>query len=322
MGSLGPTMGSRIRGAMLGLVVGDALGVPVEFRPRSERRNDPVIGMRGHGTHNQPAGTWSDDGSLALITAECLLGGYDPDAIMEGFRRWLQEAYWTAHGRVFDVGRATGDAIARYAEWKRSGSKRGEGDEWGGTEEFSNGNGSLMRIMPLSLFAHRMETPMVIARSFEISGLTHAHIRSNLCCAYFSLLVQALLQEVDLTDAMQHASRALTPAVPPEEAPNLSRILSGQILLAPESAVRSDGYVVHTLEAGLWCCHQFAEFREAVLGAVNLGDDTDTTGAVTGALAGLIHGEESILKEWVDALAGKEKIVDLVGRFAAHLLRE
>lgn len=299
-----PKFRDQIIGGVIGLVVGDALGVPVEFFSRESLRHNPVSGMRGYGTHGQPAGTWSDDSSLALVTLQSLLGGYSPKAIMTGFQKWRSDNHMTPHGQVFDIGVTTAHAIRRAAHGV-------EPVLCGGASESENGNGSLMRILPLSIFVSRRDSAEIIRRSFEISSLTHAHFRSRLCCAYYSLLVRGILDGMDLERAMQEATRDLDPAIPPEERKILASILDGTVLERDERYISSGGYVVHTLEASLWCCHRYPDFSAAVLAAVNLGADSDTTGAVTGGLAGLIHGFGSIPQEWVEQLARSGEVLRL-----------
>jgi len=310
------TLSERIVGSVLGLAVGDAVGVPVEFKNREELAQAPVTDMTGHGTYDQPPGTWSDDSSLALATADSLIeNGYDPPDMMRRFHAWLTTAYMSPHGEVFDVGIATRGAIARYAH----GQPR---EAWGGRGERDNGNGSLMRIAPLSCAVHRLATATVVARSVEVSALTHAHPRSTMCCAYFSLLMRGLLDGQPLLAAMLEASGELRAYVPAEELGALKRVLDGSIVQARRDEVQGSGYVVHCLEASLWAAHRAADYREAVLLAVNLGDDTDTTAAVTGAICGAIYGVRGIPSRWVAGLARVEMVRGLGERLAARVLEE
>jgi ADP-ribosylglycohydrolase len=303
----------RMLGGLLGLVIGDALGVPVEFRSRAKLGRNPVTGMRGHGTHNQPPGTWSDDSSMALCTAESLIEkGYDPLDMMVRFERWLHQGYLTPHGEVFDHGAATRAAIDRFSQ----GLPR---SDWGCTGEHENGNGSLMRMLPLSLYVAERDPEIVVKRSQEVSALTHAHPRSKICCAYYSLLVRELLHGEGLVQAMKSASSNLTPYLPEEEEETMERLLSEEILQDPEEKIRGSGYVLHCLEASVWCCHQEHTYEESVLRAVNLGEDTDTTGAVTGALAGLIHGVEAIPPEWLEALVQRDHVQELCERLVERV---
>jgi len=309
-------MHERMLGCLLGAVAGDALGVPVEFRSREQLSADPVVGVRGHGTYNQPPGTWSDDSSLLLATADSLIhNGYDPPDMMARFLTWLKGQAYTPHGSVFDVGIATRSAIARHAQGAPA-------SEWGGRDERDNGNGSLMRIAPLSLFVHA-ETPAEIVRcSVEVSGLTHAHPRSQLCCAYFSLLLAVLTTGRPLAGAMAQASRLVAPFVPEAERAVLGRILDGSVVEAPASEIRGSGYVVHCLEASLWCAANEPSYERAVLAAINLGEDTDTTAAVTGALVGAMYGRRAIPEEWLRVLASREYVEGICARLVDRIYEE
>ncbi len=298
----------RALGGVVGLVVGDALGVPVQFLDREVVRQDPVRGMRADG--RRPAGTWSDDASLALATAASLAdNGYDPRDMMLRFQRWLLEGEYTPHGIAWDAGRTTSLSILR----ARAGAPLAKA---GGRNERDNGNGSLMRILPLSLHAAALHPGEAIKRARETSALTHAHERARLCCAYHSLLVRGLVEGRGLRDAMAAASETLADEVPGKERKALRPILSGEILEWDEERVDTSGYVVHTLGASLWCLARHDDYREAVLAAVNLGGDADTTGAVTGGLAGVLYGRGAIPDEWVGALEARERVFEVAARFA------
>jgi ADP-ribosylglycohydrolase/O-acetyl-ADP-ribose deacetylase (regulator of RNase III) len=305
----------RMVGCVLGLVVGDAVGVPAEFKSRRQLDQAPVTDMTGYGTHQQPPGTWSDDSSLALATAESLLGGHDPRDMMRRFHAWLTTGYMTPHGQVFDVGIATRAAIARHANGEPMSA-------WGGAQERDNGNGSLMRIAPLGVAVHRLDVATIVARSVEVSALTHAHPRSTVACAYFSLLLRGLFGGQDLAGAMRAAAEDVRPFVPAEELGTYARVLDGSVLAAPREAIQGSGYVVHCLEASLWAAAQAKDYRAAVLLAVNLGDDTDTTAAVTGAICGAMYGARAIPESWVNGLVRGEMVRDLAAQLAARTLAE
>ncbi|MGI4871541.1 MAG: ADP-ribosylglycohydrolase family protein [Janthinobacterium lividum] len=311
------------RAALLGLAVGDALGVPVEFMDREARRRDPVTDMRAYGTHHQPAGTWSDDSSLTFCLAETLARPGEPDLDDFGRRalNWLDNAYWTAHHNVFDVGIATADALRQLRNGKSPLLS-------GGTDEYSNGNGSLMRILPLAFTVKDWPITERFRAVQEVSCVTHAHIRSVVACFIYVEMARQLLLGLDILDAYQAMQQTvnefLVPGTLVEEAELLQfhRILQlrrepydGQPLAdCLEDKISSSGYVVHTLEAALWCLLRYSSYPETVLAAVNLGDDTDTTGAVAGGLAGLAYGEGAIPAEWLAVLARRADIEDLAGR--------
>ena len=304
---------SKILGALQGSLVGDALGVPVEFRSRAAVQSDPVTGMRGYGTHGQPAGTWSDDSSLLLCTVESLLAHeFSPDDLAARFVRWWQEGHWTPHGVVFDIGIATRQAIARMASGTPPLACGGQG-------EHDNGNGSLMRILPVGLrFAEADESELVRALT-EASQVTHAHPRSVMACVFHGFVVRALLRGETPASALtsaQAAFRARFSDSFPDECRHFRRLLDPDFSALPESAIRSGGYVLDTLEAALWCLLNSGSFEACVLRAVNLGDDTDTTGCVAGGLAGLTWGLEAIPEPWLAALARRDEVAALCEAFA------
>ena len=298
----------KMIGGLRGAAVGDALGVPVEFNSRSWLRTSPVTGMSGYGTHHQPEGTWSDDSSLTFCLAESLCRGYDLHDIARRFVRWLDEAYWTPHGETFDIGNTTFRAISRL----RAGV---DPVEAGGRSERDNGNGSLMRILPIALYFAASGTEEMLKTTHEVSRLTHAHPRSQMACGYYNLMVVELLGEASPLEAYHRATESALRvySTPPfsEELSHFERALSGRIHQEPEDAIRSSGYVVHTLEASIWAFLRASSFAEAVLSAVNLGEDTDTTGAVTGGLAGVYYGLAAIPKHWIDSLARLPDIMAL-----------
>lgn len=315
------TLESQITGALWGSVVGDALGVPVEFMRRDRIAADPVTGMREYGTHGQPLGTWSDDTSLLMCTVESLLScnTLNTRDMANRFRRWLLEAHWTPYGKVFDLGIATRQALARFCAGKPP-------ERCGGRGEFDNGNGSLMRVLPACLWFHTSHVSTQLETIHRVSSITHAHTRSLLTCGFFTLLVRALFSGKTPTEALQDAwQQAGTYYGGLEEFAgewsHFARLDPAVIANLPRSEIHSTGYCVHTLEASIWCVLQAGSFEEALLLAVNLGDDTDTTGCVTGALAGLHYGFAAIPQAWLEVLARRQEIESLFKVFATRLRR-
>ena len=299
---------------ILGVAVGDALGVPVEFKARGTFH---VTGMQGYGTHNQPAGTWSDDTSLTLALADNLLvGGDKPDleSIAWGFTEWYDNAAYTPHGKVFDIGNATAKAIKRLKDGVDT-------EKAGGAGERDNGNGSLMRIAPLTFYMfgiRKAEDRFRIVK--EVSSLTHAHEWSVAACYIYVEMLNKLRMNRKKKEAYRELREDFARGVPFISKATLAkfvRILENDISTLPEKDIRSSGFVIDTLEAAFWCFLTTDNYKDAVLKAVNLGDDTDTTGAVTGALAGLAYGLEGIPQEWLDQLAA----VDEVRRIAVKMPR-
>jgi ADP-ribosylglycohydrolase len=308
---------------LIGLSVGDALGVPYEFLRREVMDKQPASAMTGYGTHNQPPGTWSDDSSLAFCLAEMLAQEYDLNNLRNRFINWQDLAYWTAHDEVFDIGIATSSAITNLR-------KAHLPQLAGGSDEHSNGNGSLMRILPLILFT---KDKTIIDRfhiTSNVSSLTHAHSRSVLACFIYLEFALQIIGGKSKFEALKYIRETVADfctenkLVPENEVNKFHRILGIKVCNyevnlienEPRSQVYSTGYVLSTLEASIWCIMNSETYSEAVLKAVNLGGDTDTTGCVTGGLAGLIWGHESIPKEWLMNLARIEDIKDLANRLS------
>lgn len=308
------TAHSRILGGLYGSLIGDALGVPVEFKPRAQRKDDPVTSMRGFGTHNQPAGTWSDDGSLLLCAAESLAEhGFDTQDMGQRFVRWLDDGRWSAHGRVFDIGTATHRALDQIALGTPA-------EEAGGRSESSNGNGSLMRILPVSLASLDCDLDVFCDRIVRASGITHAHDRSKLACVLHGLFVRDLMRGHRPSSAHAGAAEEFrTRFVSHPEYAHFVELLNPDLGSQPESAIQSSGYVLHTLIASIWCLLSTDTFSDCVLKAVNLGDDTDTTGCVAGGLAGVCYGIEAIPTGWLKALPRGEALRDLFERLVSAI---
>lgn len=307
----------NITSALFGVAVGDALGVPVEFESRETIRRNPVIDMVGYGTYNLPAGTFSDDSSLTFCLAEALTHEFDLNIIGQNFVKWQSENYWTARGRVFDIGIGTRQAIDRI-------SKGAQPDLAGGVESSSNGNGSLMRILPLVFYI--IDKP--IYERFQIikqvSSITHGHIRSVISCFYYLEFARQIIfgnDKFEIYTALQtEISDYLNSiSINPHEISFFDRLLKENIFTSHADDISSSGYVVHTLEASVWCLLTTQNYKDATLKAVNLGDDTDTTAAVTGGLAGLLYNYDTIPQTWIKQLARKEEIENLAHRVAQKL---
>lgn len=296
-------------GLIFGLIVGDALGVPYEFIEQDEMKLHPFKGeMVGYGSHMQPIGTWSDDSSLALCLLETIIEGYDLNKLGEKFIKWLYEGYWTPHGKVFDCGFTVRKAIESLSV-KMPPSKSGEKDVW------SNGNGSLMRLAPLLFIYEKVNLDKRFELVSEVSAITHGHIRSILACYYYMeflvCLSKGYKKEVAYTlTNLIFTDFTLSQKIGESEIKHFRKILSGN-LTKKGTQVSGTGYVIHSLEAALWCFLTTDNFKDCVSAAINLGDDTDSTAAIAGALAGYFYGFKSIKKKWVNSLAKKEEIFNL-----------
>lgn len=289
--------------AIMGLVVGDALGVPFEFRNRDTFRAE---GMTGFGTYSQPPGTWSDDSSMTIATIESLLriGKVDLHDLMYGFSGWRYWKQFTPHGEVFDVGATTDTAIRRFLMGRNP-------EDCGGTSEASNGNGALMRILPMAFYPGSMKDVV------KVASLTHNHAISNTACAIYVSIALDLISGRNKHQAIQEGFEMISRIMDIPE--KLRRIPALDSLHRCE--IGSTGFVVDTLEAALWCLLKADSYEETVLMAVNLGNDTDTTAAVAGGLAGIIYGiggKKGIPVDWIDQIAKKEEIKALCEAFEDH----
>ena len=316
----------QITATFLGLAVGDALGVPVEFKSREYLKENPVKEMLENGTHKQPKGTWSDDSSLTFCLADSLCNGYDTKDIAMKFAQWRSEEIWTPHGFVFDIGIATNQAIHAFL-------KGAIPTLAGGIGEMDNGNGSLMRISPLAFYVKDMTIEKRFAIIKDVSSITHRHIRSVISCFIYIELMLELIKTNDKYLAFYEMQKTVNsflnnnPICSQREIDKFHRILENPINdynIEPiyeleEKEISSTGYVLNTLEASIWSFLKMDTYKETILTAVNLGHDTDTTACVVGALAGLHYGITEIPKEWIDVLVKKEEILDLCERFSKSL---
>ena len=313
---------NKILGGIIGLCVADALGVPVEFTNRESLKGNPVTDMRGYGTYNQPPGTWSDDTSMTLCLLDSLKNGLDYADIMRKFLLWIKKAEYSPHGKVFDVGITTRSALARFA----SGT---EPLECGGISERDNGNGSLMRILPLAFylcssygnnFADNDEAFRII---HDVSSLTHAHKRSHIACGIYLSVAVSLFDAADLKSEAYSGIRDAKKWYGCkdeyiDELKHYNRIFDDDFMDLPKEAIKSGGYVVDTLESALWCLLNTDSYESCVLKAVNLGGDTDTVAAVAGGLAGICYGYEAIPQKWLGQIARLEYIKELCGKLYEH----
>lgn len=273
-------MNQKLYDAIIGFAIGDALGVPYEFK---ERGSFTCSDMTGYGTHYQPLGTWSDDTSMTLATLSSLkenAGRIIPEDMRTKFNYWLLYGDFTATGEVFDVGISTTKAL-------RSGKPC--------IGEHDNGNGSLMRILPLAFVECNDDDIR------NVSAITHGHWISMEACVILVHIAKRLLDG----ETIENILPSLQYEKPFERLSTIDKL--------DISRIKSSGYVVDTLEAALWAVSHKGDwskcFKNDVLAAVNLGEDTDTVAAVAGGLAGIIYGLEAD-QEWVDALVNKEELLD------------
>ena len=271
---------TKFTDAIYGLAIGDALGVPYEYKDRGEFE---CTKMTGYGTHNQPAGTWSDDTSMTIATAKSLKdngGVVNIEDMTDNFRLWADGDDFNCNGYLFDIGHATMKAL-------ESGVSQ--------SGEHSNGNGSLMRILPLAFVDCTDEEIRAV------SAITHGHEISMQACVVYVHIARQLLNGESIHD--------IIPTLHYEKP--FDRLC--RIDQLEEDDIRSSGYVVDTLEASLWTLAKNNTFEDTVLTAINFGEDTDTTGAVAGGLAGIVYGLDSAFaKKCLNELRNKALIEECI----------
>ncbi len=308
------------RDGMMGLVAGDALGCPVQFMSREAiRQRGKVTGMEGYGTYNMPEGTWTDDSSMALAALFSMIEKktIDPSDIMDAFVRWDRNGEYTPFGQAFDQGITCTSAIEKYIQ-------TGDVSSCGSSDEFSNGNGSLMRILPVCIAVYRYQKEHQISDTAAIglidsvSSLTHAHPRSKMACGIYWFLVRSIAERTQeslsecIQTGMPEAENFYKTHTDRKEWQYYKRLSDVESFgRLPESEIRSSGYVVDSLEAAVRSLITTETFAEALLAAVNLGGDTDTIAAIAGGLAGLYYGYESIPASWLGCIRRLDWILEL-----------
>jgi ADP-ribosyl-[dinitrogen reductase] hydrolase len=299
----------RIRGAILGLLVGDALGVPYEFNPPEQIPPIDAIEMQPPPnfvrSHNGVAiGTWSDDGAHALALLESLLdcGRLDLNDFAQRLVQWYEQGRYAVGNRVFDVGIQTSHAIHAII-------KGTPADQAGSRDDYANGNGSLMRVLPLALW-HQGSDDELVKDAHDQSLVTHGHIRSQVCCALYCLWARRILQEVE--NPWDRAVNTLRELYTEQPAYGKQLELHVRPDNPPDDAGGS-GYVVDTLHSARLALQE-PKYQAVVRKAIALGHDTDTTACVAGGLAGLRDGVEVIPLRWREALREKEFVEPMIVR--------
>ena len=304
---------------MMGVVVGDALGMPVQFSDRGELKMNPVKTMEGYGTYHLPPGTWSDDSSMALATLDSIREMRDVDYsdIMERFYKWLFLGEYTPAGKAFDQGNTCVEAICKYVEEK-------DYRTCGKTGEMANGNGALMRIMSACLYVYEKvrreewDVKQALECVHQVSALTHNHLRSKMACGIYFFMVKhisegsgSLLERLQdgVDDAVDFYHGDIANYM---ELACYTRLFQlSEFAKSKEDTIKSTGYVVDSLEAAVWSLITTDTVEECLLTAVNLGGDSDTIGAIAGGLASLYYGYESVPEEWRKQIIKEEEIITL-----------
>lgn len=303
----------RMKSGFLGLAIGDALGLPVEYMSREELEKKPVSEMKGYGAHNVPEGTWSDETSMTVATMDSIIkcGNINYNDIMQKFCNWKDQAKYTAEGKFFTIGMATTKALHNFQNGI-------EPLDCGCRQVFENGNGSLMRMLPFIYYikAKNLNEEEKVSIINNASSLTHAHEISRLGCKIFTDYISLLLDGLDKEEALKELGKIkYADYYSKESIEKYKRILSDKFKQLKKEDISSSGYVVSTLEASIWCTLNSKSFEEAVKMAVNLGKDTDTIGAITGSINGIIYGKYSIPNRWLEKLKRRHFLEDISASF-------
>ena len=313
---------NAIQSSLYAGIVGDALGVPDEISVTAGQNLCEVKNMLGYGRFDQPEGTWSDDTSMMLCTMESLIRGYNIDDLGKTLCRWLYEGYCTPCGFAFDVGLTTFMALdSIYTDGKSA-------RESGCNTADDNGNGALMRMLPAALYFHKLPLEQFLNTIHEISGITHSHARSKIGCGIYALLIRELLHNNTnkLTAYQQAIARAQDYYNAFEEFQielhHYSRLLSGTLATLTHAEIEASGYIVRTLESGIWCFLNFNDTFDILRHAVELGRDTDTSAMIPGSFAGIVYGLKNIPAHWLDSLAQKENIDTRITAFVNNVTHD
>lgn len=309
-------MANIAKDILFGIAIGDALGVPYEFSSREQMRKSPATDIVGYKTHNQPPGTWSDDSSLTFCLAEVLTENYSLHSLARKFINWKKNAYWTARDKVFDIGITTSRSITKLEKILKNDADEDLDLLKYEASEYDNGNGSLMRILPLLLYIKNKN----ISEQFEIiwknSALTHGHIRSAMSCLIYLKFAEFLTKGISKLESYQKTRIEIKTFwdemnFSETEKTHFTRVIQNDISKYKEKSILSGGYVIESLEASLWCFLKTDTYESSILKAINFGHDTDTTAAITGGLSGIFYTYNKMPEYWIASLAKMEKIEEL-----------
>ncbi len=277
------------------MAVGDAVGTTVEFKPRGSF--PPVTDMTGGGPFGLQAGKWTDDTSMALCLAESLVSkqGFDARDQMARYLNWYRWGYWSSTGTCFDIGNTVREALEIF--------ERSEFPYSGSVSRSAAGNGSLMRLAPIALFFHPNMAD-VVNFATQSSRTTHGASEAVESCQLLAYILARCLLGTPKDQILRASDLALAE-------PAVAGLAAGAYRNKRDDQIAGTGYAVASLEAALWCFDRTESFGEAILKAVNLGDDADTTAAIVGQIAGAFYGVEGIPAHWLEHLWLKDSIVGL-----------
>ncbi len=311
---------SKIRDGLYGFIIGDAFGAYCEFAPREKLLEKPVTDMLGYGTFDVPEGTWTDDTCMTLATIDSIINKKKIDTfdIMTNFYFWVKEGRYTATGNAFDVGRTTLKAISTF-------SKTMDLSLCGQSLITDNGNGSLMRMLPIVYYCYykkvKAEEIYTIVR--DVSSLTHSNEISIIGCYIYVRFLLNILNGKDKNDAYRSLRRYNYGKYFKQETIDLyKRIIKEDITDYKVNDISSTGYVVDTLEAVMYVVMNSTKFSDAIIGAANLGDDTDTIAAIAGSIAGIMYGYDTFPVKWIFKLQRQDYLNNICETFEECLEKE
>ena len=299
-----------LKNILYAAVVGDALGVPVEFAKRDTYYVDK---MTGNGTWEKAPGSWSDDTSFTLPLMENLVEHGNYEQLMQKFEDYMFRNKYTPDGQAFGIGQGCAKAIRNWS------INHYPALECGDPSVYANGNGALMRLAPLAIHLRNVEqTKYRLELTRNHTCLTHRHPRSVMASFIYLEILHFLLNGENLTEILQKLPDHLKNNLQnyPEELnefKKFSAIFQPGFKQINREDIKSTGYVVDTLHACLWCVLNTDSIDEAILLAVNLGDDTDTVASIIATLASCLHQNDCVNPEWVGQLRNKkllDKIID------------
>lgn len=308
-----------ISNGLIGFAVGDAIGVPIEFEDREKLMKSPITSMQGFGSYDVPEGVWSDDTAMILATMDSIIkcNGINHNDIADRFCNWLNDAEYTATNEVFDIGITTKYALMRYWEDKSDATK------CGGTSITENGNGSLMRMLPIALYCYykKIKEEEIFNIVKNISSITHAYEISIMGCYIYVRYILFILSGKDKL-ASYNMIKCIDYSVyfSKETIEQYNKLLNSNIRELKIDDIDSTGYVVSTLESVLWIILNCDSYSQSIIGAINLGGDTDTIGAITGSIAGIIYGYDSIPEKWLEKMKKLEYLEEISETFEKTLM--
>lgn len=309
---------------IMGLVVGDALGSPLQFHRREDFIDNPITEMEYCNIFNTPPGSFTDDSSLAIATLDSLINnkGYNLEDIASCFVKWLQQGEYTPFGKAYDIGYGCENGIRRFMV-------TGDPLTSGGADVNNNGNGSLMRIMPMCLYAYERQKRVctsdneAIQMIHDASGITHRHLRSQMACGLYFYMVKEILDN-HMSENKQSMQECLQAGINSglkyygQDIRNYTEIsYFGRLFdldefkVIPLEDISTSGYVIHSIEAAIYNLITTDSYEDCLIQAVNMGEDADTVGAIAGGLAGLYYGHEAIPNRWTSVIVRREYIEQL-----------